>query len=122
MNEGNPPYRLGSQIRIRYLEGHPNGQRQVGKVQICRGVIFIEIDSAYRPGIEAARVAQREHRMDYRPRQRHAQYSQCNQVGLGSTDCLTSSDEDQSNSREQSDPEERTTSSDSRMLWSSLLA
>src|SRR5664280_2529233 len=82
----------------------PNGQGQVGKVQIGRGVILIEIDSAQWPGVEGARVTQCEHRMDHRPRQRHAQYSQCNQVGLGSTDCLASSDEDQSHSGEQSDP------------------
>ena len=47
VRESNPPYALGREIRVRYLERHTNGQRYVGEVQIGGRIFFVEIDPTH---------------------------------------------------------------------------
>ncbi len=67
----------GDQVGVRDLIGHPDGERKIGQVGVLRWVVFFEVHSTPRSGLEMPGVARREHGVNDRPGQRNradAQY------------------------------------------------
>ena len=56
---------------VRDLEGHPDGEGQVGEVEVPRVIVLVETDTPITPVVEPG-VAQSKERVDEEPGQRHA--------------------------------------------------
>ena len=63
----------GRDVRVRHLERHADGEREVGEVPVGRRFDLVEVDAALTPGVVQHRVAQGVQRVDQEPRQHHAQ-------------------------------------------------
>src|SRR5664279_4282599 len=70
--ECHSPNVLGCEVRVRDLERHADGQRQVGEVQVRGRVIFVEVDPADGTPVVGTGIAKGEDGMDQSPGQGNA--------------------------------------------------
>ena len=81
MPQCRPADRLGLNVGVGDLEGHPDRERQVGEVGVVGRAGAVEVDSPGGARVVEPRVLQGEHRMDERPGNEHGTKSEaCQQV------------------------------------------
>ena len=81
MPQCRPADRLGLNVGVGDLEGHPDRERQVGEVGVVGRAGAVEVDSPGGARVVEPRVLQGEYRMDERPGNEHGTKSEaCQQV------------------------------------------
>ena len=91
-------------VRVRDLKRHPNRKSEVGKVEVRRRVLLVEVDRTVRALIVLPGVAKHEDGVDGRPREHDADDPDRDEIGLGAAVGLPGLDQDEANGSQQRHP------------------
>jgi hypothetical protein len=104
MSKSDPPDRLGGQVCVRDLKGHPDGEREVGEVEVGGSILLVEVDASCRPGKVGARVAEAIDRVHSGLGQHDARYTDPDEIRHRDAVGLARTNEQESDGRQECDP------------------